>query len=187
MAEIAESTEIDGSITMGEVLSRFPGAKRALFAEYHIGGCQSCAYEDSETLAEVCERNENLPVDQVIGHILSAHENDRKMLIEPADLKALLESKSPPRVLDMRTREEHEAVAILNSELFSNELLQTVFGTEDKERVIVLYDHTGVGTLDTVAYLIGHGFKQARALRGGIDAYSQEADSNVPRYKLEFE
>lgn len=172
---------------MGEVLANFPGAKRALFARYHIGGCQSCSYDDTETLAEVCERNENLPVDEVIEHIVTAHENDRKILIEPAELAEMLQSDPAPRLLDLRTREEHEAVALPGSELFGNDLLQQIFGTENKERVIVLYDHTGDKALDPAAYLIGHGFQNTRALRGGIDAYAQEADTSIPRYKLEFE
>lgn len=187
MAELAEPPSIDGSITMAEVLATFPGAKRALFAEYHIGGCQSCSYDNEETLAQVCERNEELPVDEVIQHILAAHENDKKILIEPTDLADLLKEDSPPRLLDLRTREEYEAVALPGAELFSNELLQEIFGSENKERAIVLYDHTGDKVLDPAAYLIGHGFKNTRALRGGIDAYGQEADSSVPRYKLEFE
>lgn len=187
MAETLEKNEIDGTITMGDVLERFPGAKRALFARYHIGGCQSCAYQDDETLAEVCERNENLPVGEVIEHILSAHENDRKILIEPTDLAEALKQEPAPRLIDLRTSEEHEAVALPNSEMYSNELLQSIFGNEDKERVIVVYDHTGDRCLDAAAYLIGHGFKNTRALRGGIDAYAQEADSELPRYRLEFE
>ncbi|MEM9283844.1 MAG: rhodanese-like domain-containing protein [Verrucomicrobiota bacterium] len=188
MAEaITESPRIDGEITMGEVLSTFPGAKRALFARYHIGGCQSCSYDESETLAQVCARNENLPVDEVIEHILSAHENDLKILIDPSELSKLLAGNSSPRLLDLRTREEHEAVALPESELFSNDLLQEIFGNESKDRIIVLYDHTGDKALDPAAFLIGHGFKMTRALRGGIDAYSQEVDKTIPRYKLEFE
>lgn len=184
MAEIAE---IDGDIQMGEVLSQFPGAKRALFARYHIGGCQSCSYDDTETLADVCERNEGLPVEEVIEHILSAHENDRKILIEPLELAELLKSETPPRLIDLRTREEHDAISLPGSEMFSNDLLQQIFGTEKKDRVVVIYDHTGDKSLDSAAYLIGHEFKNARALRGGIDAYALEADSSVARYKLEFE
>lgn len=187
MAETAQAPEIDGSITMGEVLERFPGAKRALFARYHIGGCQSCSYDDGETLAEVCARNEDLPVAEVVEHILTAHENDRRILIEPGDLSESLSGETPPRLLDMRTREEHEAVVIPGSELFSNDLLQEIFGHESKDRVIVLYDHTGDRCLDAAAYLIGHGFSNTRALRGGIDAYAKEAAPDLPRYKIEFE
>lgn len=187
MTETATPETIDGSITMGEVLARFPGAKRALFARYHIGGCRSCSYDDAETLAEVCQRNEDLPIAEVIEHILTAHESDRRILIEPADLAEALGQTPPPRLLDLRTREEHEAVSLPGSEMFSNELLQEIFGHEAKDRLIVLYDHTGDRSLDAAAYLIGHGFNNTRALRGGIDAYAAEADPSLPRYKLEFE
>lgn len=187
MTTTAEAPALDGSTTMGEVLARFPGAKRALFARYHIGGCKSCAYDDGETLADVCARNENLPVEEVVGNILEAHEHDLVLLIEPADLATALGETPGPRLLDLRTREEHEAVALPGSELFSNELLQAIFATESKDRLVVLYDHKGDRSLDACAYLVGHGFKNARALRGGIDAYASEADTTIPRYQLEFE
>ncbi len=187
MTQVAESNSLSGETTMGEILQQYPGAKRNLFAKYHIGGCQSCSYSDEESLAGVCERNEDIPVDDVIQHIVSAHEADSKILLEPIELKESLSEESPPRLLDMRTREEYEAVKLPEAELFSNDLLQEIFGNENKERVIVLYDHTGDRVLDPAAYLIGHGFKNTRALRGGIDAYAQEADTDIPRYKLEFE
>ena len=38
----------------------FPGAQRALFRKYHIGGCSSCGFSPNETLAGVCARNENV-------------------------------------------------------------------------------------------------------------------------------
>lgn len=187
MPPLAAAPALDGSATMGEILAAYPGAKRALFARYHIGGCRSCAYDEAETLAEVCVRNENLPVDEVVAHILDAHEHDQALLIAPAELAAALVETPGPRLIDLRTREEHEAVTLPGSELFSNELLQSIFATESKDRLVVVYDHKGDRSLDACAYLTGHGFKRARALRGGIDAYAQEADASLPRYQLEFE
>ncbi|MEM7698982.1 MAG: rhodanese-like domain-containing protein [Verrucomicrobiota bacterium] len=187
MAATTTAPAIDGTSRMGDLLARFPGAKRALFARYHIGGCQSCAYDDDETLAEVCQRNEELPVAEVIEHILDAHENDKRMLIEPLELKEQLSGDAPPRLLDLRTREEHEAVSLPGAELFSNELLQSIFAAGEKDRAIVVYDHTGERSLDTAAYIIGHGYKNTWALRGGIDRYAKEASPDMPRYELEFE
>lgn len=190
MAELAaeKEQELSGTTAMADVLARFPGAKRALFARYHIGGCQSCSYGDDETLAEVCQRNEDLPVDEVVQHIKNADEEDRKILIEPLDLAAAMKDNSPaPRLIDMRTREEFDAVKLPDAEMYSQDLIQEVFGNEPKDRFIVIYDHTGGGCLDAAAYFLGHGYKNTRALRGGIDAFSQEADSTISRYKLEFE
>ena len=34
-------------------------------------------------------------------------------------------------------------------------------------------------------YFAGHGFPNARSLRGGIDAWSREVDTGIPRYRLD--
>ncbi len=72
---------IDPYMTMEELLQEYPGAQRALFRAYHIGGCASCGFSPSETLAGICPRNDNLPVEEVIGTILAGHEADQKMQI----------------------------------------------------------------------------------------------------------
>ena len=41
--------------------------------------------------------------------------------------------------------------------------------------------------LDTCAWFLGHGMKNTRALRGGIDAWSREVDPSVARYRLEID
>src|SRR5476649_346165 len=71
---------------MSAVLENFPGAQRALFRRYHIGGCSSCGFSPDETLAQVCARNGNLDVAEVLAHIQSSHEQDAKVLISPAEL-----------------------------------------------------------------------------------------------------
>ena len=69
---------IDPNTTMAELLQEYPGAQRALFRAYHIGGCSSCGFGPTETLAAVCARNDNLPVDDVIATIVAAHERIKK-------------------------------------------------------------------------------------------------------------
>lgn len=170
---------------MDDILRRLPGARRALFAAYHVGGCQSCAYRDDETLAAVCARNE-IEVGEAIAELLASHERDRAMLIEPAALAKRLAEGAPLRLLDIRTREEHEAVRIDGSDFLSQELQQQLFaGPPDQE--LVLYDHRGRDVLDRCAWFHGHGLRNTRGLAGGIDAWSQEVDSSLPRYRLELE
>jgi predicted sulfurtransferase len=41
--------------------------------------------------------------------------------------------------------------------------------------------------LDIAAFFIGHGMKNVLALAGGIDAYAQEVDPSIPRYRIEIE
>ncbi|MFT5468717.1 MAG: rhodanese-related sulfurtransferase [Verrucomicrobiales bacterium] len=184
---VKDLPEINANSTMSSVLSGYPGAQRALFARYHIGGCSSCSFSPEETLEKLCERNEGIPVDEVIAHIQETHDADSKILIEPEELGQQLLSEEKPKLIDIRTREEHEAVSIPGSEFFTQEFLQQAFGAWGKESPIVIYDHTGERSMDAAAYFIGHGFGATRALRGGIDAFAETVDTSLGRYRVEFD
>ncbi len=174
---------IDSSITMRELLEQFPGAQRAMFRKYHIGGCSSCGFSPDETLAGVCARNENVNVDEAIEHIIASDEAERAMQMEPRDLQEKLSLGEKLNLLDIRTREEFEAVKIPGAQLFIQELMQT--NDWSREDLLVVYDHQGTRSLDAAAYFQGHGFTNVKSLRGGIDAYSAEVDSSLARYELE--
>lgn len=100
---------------MGELMALMPGARRALFAKYHLGGCQSCAFDDTETLAALSERAE-LDANEVLEHLQASHEHDLTMLIQPEEVKARIAGGDSIFWIDVRTREEHDAVKIPNSE-----------------------------------------------------------------------
>ena len=175
---------ISGDTTMSELLELSPGAQRALFRKYHIGGCASCGFRPDETLAQVCARNENLPVSEVIDYLLASQEEDRRTQIAPSELSDALHAGAA-RIVDVRTREEFEAAKISGAILLSQEIMQEMLATWDRTLLTVFVDHKGARSMDAAAYFAGHGFTQARALRGGIDAWSQEIDPSIPRYELE--
>jgi rhodanese-related sulfurtransferase len=178
--------ELSVDSPMGEIMDALPGARRALFSRYHLGGCQSCGFAPTETLAELAARAAEAPPEEMLAHILTAHEHDQAMLVSPTEAKALLESESPPLLLDTRTREEHEAVAIPGSEFMDQEYQQRLF-SGPADRAILLYDHAGKHVLDTCSWFQGHGLKNTRAITGGIDTWSQQIDSSLRRYRLEVE
>src|SRR5882757_5966914 len=103
---MSTTASLDPQITMRELLQLYPGAQRALFRRYHIGGCSSCGFQPDETLAGVCARNDSLPVQEVIDHVLTSHEEDSKMQITPAELAAALKDDPEAKLVDVRTREE---------------------------------------------------------------------------------
>src|ERR1043166_478808 len=103
---------ISGKSSMSQVLAAYPGAQRALFRRFHIGGCSSCTFRPDETLAQVCERNAGLNVDEVLEHIKSSHEQDAKIFIAPKELADWRKENPSVRLVDVRSREEFEAVHI---------------------------------------------------------------------------
>ena len=67
------------------------------------------------------------------------------------------------------------------------DLQQEALGNWDKETRTIIIDHAGDRSLDVAAFFIGHGMNRTVALGGGIDAYSREVDSSIPRYRIEIE
>lgn len=175
---------IEAGSLMSEVLEAYPGAQRALFRKYHIGGCASCGFQPTETLAQVCARNGNLSVEEVLSHIQASHELDAKILIEPKALAELLAQDKTVRLVDVRSREEFEAVHIEGSVLLSQLVMREIMAEGTNSRPVVIVDHQGKQALDAAAYFLGHGLTNVRCLLGGIDAWSQEVDAKLPRYRL---
>ena len=169
---------------MSAVLEHFPGAQRALFRRYHIGGCSSCGFQPAETLAEVCARNGNLDAAEVLAHIQSSHEQDAKILISPKELAELVQRDKSVKLVDVRSREEFEAVKIAGSVLLSQDVMQQIMGSGSNAAPIVVIDHAGKNGLDAAAYFMGHGLQNVRCLRGGLDAWAQEVETTMRRYKL---
>jgi rhodanese-related sulfurtransferase len=169
---------------MGEVLEQFPGAQRALFRQYHIGGCSNCGFSLEETLEQLCARNGGLDTAEVLDHIKTSHEADAKILVGPKELADLLEQDKSLRLVDIRSREEFEAVHIEGALLLSQDTMRQLLGEGTNSRPIVIVDHQGKQALDAAAYFIGHGLQNVRCLQGGIDAWAQQVDSKMRRYKL---
>jgi rhodanese-related sulfurtransferase len=175
---------VNSQSPMCEVLETFPGAQRALFRRYHIGGCSSCGFSPDETLAQVCARNGNLDMAEVLAHIQSSHEQDAKVLVSPKELAELLQKDKSVKLVDVRSREEFEAVHIEGSVLLSQDVMRELMASGSNTNSIVVIDHAGKNGLDAAAYFMGHGLQNVRCLRGGIDAWAQEVDSKMRRYKL---
>jgi len=170
---------------MREVLEAYPGAQRALFRRYHIGGCSNCSFQPEETLGQVCDRNGSLDVNEVLEHLRTSHEQDAKVFISPQELAEWRREDASIRLLDVRSREEFEAVHIEGSVLLSQPVMREILAEGTNTRPLVIIDHQGKQALDAAAYFMGHGLENVRCLRGGIDAWSQEVDKNLRRYRLE--
>jgi rhodanese-related sulfurtransferase len=112
-------------------------------------------------------------------------------MIAPAELKRLLDSGTPLAVLDVREPHEREAARIPipdpAADLFipMGEVPARVdtLAAQVDGRTLVVYCHHGIRSLVVGRWLATQpGFPAVKNLDGGIDAYSAEADSEVPRY-----
>ena len=165
---------------MQQVTTVFPSAQRALFQKYHVGGCSSCGFQPTDTLATVA-MNHGLDTNEVIEHIQSSQEMEKDIEITPQDTAALLK-QGKVKLLDVRTTEEYAIASVPGSMLVDQSLAQEIIQSWAKDTPIVTLCHHGVRSLDAVAYLRGHGFVNARSMRGGIDAWADQIDSSIQRY-----
>ena len=95
---------------------------------------------------------------------------------------ALLASKSPPLLLDVREPHERRICVLDNDLHIPCGELQARWQYIPAHQPIVVYCHHGVRSLYAVRFLREMGCSQAVSMQGGIDAWSREIDPEVPRY-----
>jgi rhodanese-related sulfurtransferase len=172
--------DLSGAWTMQQVTSVFPAAQRALFQRYHVGGCSSCGFQPTDVLATVA-MNHGLDVNEVVEHIKRSQEMEKDLEITPRETAELLKG-GKIRLVDVRTPEEFAIASVPGSVLVDQSLAQEIMQTWPKDTAIVTMCHHGMRSLDAAAYLRGHGFTNAKSMSGGIDAWSLQIDSSIPRY-----
>jgi rhodanese-related sulfurtransferase len=104
--------------------------------------------------------------------------------VSVAELKARLDAKEDLFLLDCRNPDEWETARIEGAQLLPmGELVQRADElTPHKARPIVVHCHHGGRSARVANWLRANGYPQAQNLAGGIDAWSLEIDSSVPRY-----
>jgi rhodanese-related sulfurtransferase len=172
--------DLSGAWTMQQVTTVFPSSQRALFQKYHVGGCSSCGFQPTDTLATVA-MNHGLDVNELIEHIKKSQEMEKDLEITPQETVELLK-QGKIKLLDVRTPEEYAISSVPGSVLVDQSLAQEIMQTWPKDTPIVTMCHHGTRSLDAAAYLRGHGFMNTKSMRGGIDAWAGQIDSSVQRY-----
>ena len=175
-----EPKDLSGAWTMQQVTSVFPSAQRALFQKYHVGGCSSCGFQPTDTLAAVATGH-GLDINEVVQHIQRSQESELDLEITPRDAAELFK-QGKIKLLDVRTPEEYGIAKVEGSVLVDQSVTQEIMQTWPKETQIVTICHHGMRSLDAAAYLRGHGFSNTRSMMGGIDAWALQVDPSIPRY-----
>ena len=119
---------------------------------------------------------------KLAAKILNAH---AKVFIEPKELAETLATDKSVRLVDVRSREEYDAVHIPDSVLLSQDVMRQIMAEGSDTRPLVIIDHQGNQGLDAATYFMGHGLQNVRCLRGGIDAWAREIDTKMRRYKID--
>ncbi len=105
--------------------------------------------------------------------------------MSPQDIVSLQQKGEKLVVIDVREPQEFAAASIEGSQLVP---MQTVPSQLDSlkalasEKALAVLCHHGMRSLNVTRWLRQQGVKGCFSISGGIDRWSREIDTNVPRY-----
>jgi rhodanese-related sulfurtransferase len=103
----------------------------------------------------------------------------------PVDVQVQLRSARKPFLIDVREPQEFAIARLEDAELIPLQTvpaeLRRLEGMADERDLIVICHH-GVRSLQVVDWLRAQGIENCASMAGGMDRWSLEIDSTVPRY-----
>jgi rhodanese-related sulfurtransferase len=102
--------------------------------------------------------------------------------ITPQELKQRQERNEELTMLDVREPWERLTASLVPSQHLPMGDIPSRLQELDPDQHIVVYCHHGVRSLSVTDWLRKQGFEKVQSLSGGIDRWSLEIDSQVPRY-----
>jgi len=98
------------------------------------------------------------------------------------ELKQKLDAREPVQLVDVREPFEHEIASIDSARLIPLGELPDRLGELDRDRLTIVHCHSGMRSAQAVRLLRDAGFAKVFNLEGGIAKWSDEIDSDVPKY-----
>jgi molybdopterin/thiamine biosynthesis adenylyltransferase/rhodanese-related sulfurtransferase len=102
--------------------------------------------------------------------------------MSPHELKRRMDAREPFELIDVREPVEYEIARINGAKLIPLGEIGERLSELQRERPIIVHCHSGKRSAQAVGMLQQHGFTKVYNLEGGIDAWSDQIDPNVPKY-----
>jgi molybdopterin/thiamine biosynthesis adenylyltransferase/rhodanese-related sulfurtransferase len=96
--------------------------------------------------------------------------------------RALTDRQAGIQVIDVREPDEYEIAHVDGVPLFPLSTLQQRFTELDPNQQYYIHCKSGVRSLKALGFLREQGFKYLKSVKGGIGAWADEIDQNVPKY-----
>lgn len=104
--------------------------------------------------------------------------------IAPEEYALLLKNKTPHTLIDVRETDEYAIAKIEGSILVPLGEFAEAYSARlpDPDAHIVVHCHHGMRSARAAQFLQSRGYTRVQNLTGGIDAWSEKIDPNVPTY-----
>jgi molybdopterin/thiamine biosynthesis adenylyltransferase/rhodanese-related sulfurtransferase len=111
-----------------------------------------------------------------------ARNEDEIPTMSAHELKQKIDAREPFELIDVREAFEYEIARIDGAKLIPLGEIAERADELPRERPIVVHCHSGQRSAEAVRLLQQRGFANVYNLEGGIDAWSDQIDSSVPKY-----
>jgi sulfur-carrier protein adenylyltransferase/sulfurtransferase len=102
--------------------------------------------------------------------------------MSPRELKRKMDAREPFELIDVREPFEYEIARIDGAKLIPLGEITERLDELSSEQPIVVHCHSGKRSAQAARLLQQHGFTRVYNLEGGIDAWSDQVDPDVPKY-----
>jgi len=102
--------------------------------------------------------------------------------ISPHELKRRMDAGERFELIDVREPFEYEIARIDSAKLIPLGEIAERLDELEREQPIIIHCHSGMRSAQAVRLLQQRGFAKVYNLEGGIDAWSDQVDPNVPKY-----
>lgn len=102
--------------------------------------------------------------------------------LTPSEAKKLMDENKNIKFIDVREKWEYDLARIENTELFPLSTFENNLEKLNKDDELIIICHHGARSRNVCNYLSKIGFQKLYNLSGGINAWSDEVDSSVPKY-----
>lgn len=100
----------------------------------------------------------------------------------PREIKQRLDAGEDLALIDVREPEEVQLASVKQAEVYPMSQAVGWIDSLPKDRELVIMCHHGSRSAQVAMALAQRGHRNVTNMTGGIDAWSQEVDSSVPRY-----
>ncbi|HEY0734870.1 MAG TPA: rhodanese-like domain-containing protein [Herpetosiphonaceae bacterium] len=107
---------------------------------------------------------------------------NRPKQARPREIKQRLDAGEDLVLIDVREPEEVRRASIEQAEVYPMSQAAAWIDSLPKDRELVIMCHHGGRSAQVAMALAQRGHSNVTNMSGGIDAWSQEVDSSVPRY-----
>ena len=102
--------------------------------------------------------------------------------VSSVEASEILKKQPELSLLDVRPPEERAKASLAKSRMLDNHVAQEILDSWDMDTPMMLICHQGIRSRQAAQYFTSQGFQQVYNVSDGIDGWSQNVDSSIPRY-----